>query len=326
MALKISTGKIPRATKAVIYGVEGIGKTTLAAQIPGALFIDTEGGTAQMDVNRIEGITNWEDLLETVKEVADTPDCCKALVIDTADWAEQAMIDYVLRKKSLESIEDAGYGKGYTYLGEEFSNLLRACDKVIAAGIHVVITAHAKMRKQELPDEMGAFDRWELKLTKQCAPLLKEWADDVLFCNYKTIVVTTENKTKKGQGGKRVIYASHKPAYDAKNRHGLPDAMEMKYDSIAPIFVEAPMAFESLKPEKKQSKPIREDTLAAILEKMEAEGIREEEVRAVVAGKGKYPETQPMNEYSEEFAQGWLKKNWQNIVNTILSDPNHMPF
>ena len=327
MALKISSGKIPRAQKVVLYGVEGIGKTTLAAQTPGVLFIDTEGGTAHMDVNRLDGITTWEQLKATVNEVALYPDVCQTLAIDTADWAEQAMIKYVLKKRELDSIEDAGYGKGYTYLGEEFSELLKACDRVIAAGINVVITAHAKMRKQELPDEMGAFDRWELKLSKQCAPLLKEWADAVLFCNYKTIVVTTENKTKKGQGGKRVIYTVHRPAFDAKNRHNLPEEMDMTYANIAPIFNIKP-ASES-KPEPPaadKSTPITEATLKGIMEMLEKEGIKPEEVQGVVAKKKKYPAETPIAEYSEEFAKGWLKKNWGNIMKTILDDPNHVPF
>ena len=50
-------------------------------------------------------------------------------------------------------------------MGEEFARLLGAFDTVLASGIHVVITAHAKMRKFEQPDEMGAYDRWEMKLS-----------------------------------------------------------------------------------------------------------------------------------------------------------------
>ena len=64
---------------------------------------------------------------------------------------------------------------------------------------------------------MGAYDRYELKLGKktssQTAPLTKEWADMVLFANYKTISVAVDDKGKKhkAQGGKRVIYTEHHP-------------------------------------------------------------------------------------------------------------------
>ncbi len=58
--LNIKNGKIPRPQKVVIYGAEGVGKTTLAAQFPDPLFIDTESGTAHMDVRRIDRPATWE--------------------------------------------------------------------------------------------------------------------------------------------------------------------------------------------------------------------------------------------------------------------------
>ena len=120
---------------------------------------------------------------------------------------------------------------------EAFQALLKSCDKCIEAGINIVFTAHAMMRKFEQPDEMGAYDRWEMKLTKKTAPLLKEWADMVLFCNYKTDVITDQNtKSKKATGGRRVMYTSHHPCWDAKNRYGLADSMPMSFDQIAHLF------------------------------------------------------------------------------------------
>ena len=338
MGLKISSGKIPRAQKVVLYGVEGIGKTTLAAKTPDPLFIDTEGGTAHMDVKRIDGIGSWEQLIATVEEVAETPGVCKTLVIDTADWAEKVCIEYLFEKNNWTSIETPGYGKGYVAIREEFIRLLDACDKVIAAGINVVITAHAKVNKVELPDEMTAYDRWELKLTKQTAPLLKEWPDALLFANYKTLVVTTgdgPNKTGKGTGGKRVIYTTHKPAYDAKNRHGLPDEVEMRFSNIKSIFNDNPVVMELPKREpnapaqtvEPPAEPIKEETLETITQMMDEAGIRAEEVQGVVAKKsGKFAAETPISEYSEKFAQNWLIKNWQRVVDTIENDPNHVPF
>jgi hypothetical protein len=93
------------------------------------------------------------------------------------------------------------------------------------------------MRKFEQPDEMGAYDRWEMKLTKKTAPMLKEWADMVLFCNYKTEVITDQNtKSKKATGGRRVMYAAHHPCWDAKNRFSLPDQMDMSFEPLEALF------------------------------------------------------------------------------------------
>lgn len=237
MALNIKRGKIARAQKTAIYGPEGIGKSTLASRFPEPLFIDTEGGTDHIDVARVDPAPKtWEELLNVVKEVIADPKVCKTLVIDTMDWAEQLIIEYVLRTRGMKSIEDAGYGKGYTYIGEEMAKLLALLTEVKDAGVHVVVLAHAKMRKFEQPDEVGAYDRWEMKLSRQSAPLVKEWSDHLFFCNYKTLVVEMENKAKKAQGGKRVIYTAHRPVWDAKTRCDLPECIDMDYQNISALY------------------------------------------------------------------------------------------
>jgi translation initiation factor RLI1 len=59
--LNITKGKIDRAQKVVIYGPEGIGKSSLGAKFPDPVIIDTEGGTAHMDVRRIDKPQSWDE-------------------------------------------------------------------------------------------------------------------------------------------------------------------------------------------------------------------------------------------------------------------------
>lgn len=242
MGLKIITGKTTGALKIVIYGPEGIGKSTFASHFPRTLFIDTEGSTRHLDVSRTEKPVSWTMLMEQVKAVRDDPSMCAALAIDTADWAEQLCSDSICASKKLSGIEDMGYGKGYVYLAEEFGRLLNLLEEVVGRGVHVVLAAHAMMRKFEQPDELGAYDRWELKLQKKTAALVKEWSDVLLFANYKVISVAVDKTgTKhKAQGGKRVVYTSHHPCWDAKNRLGLPEELPLDFDVIGPyLFPEA---------------------------------------------------------------------------------------
>lgn len=239
--MKIIRGKQETAQKVVVYGPEGIGKSTLASRFPEPLFIDTEGSTKHMDVARTEPPASWIALLEQVKYVRDHPETCRTLVIDTADWAERLCRDQVTSSYKKTSIEEFGYGKGYVYLAEEFGRLLNHLNEIVERGIHVVLTAHAIMRKFEQPDEMGSYDRWELKLEKKTAPLVKEWADLLLFANYKTYVVNVDGQgadkgKNKAQGGKRVMYTSHHPCWDAKNRHGLPAEIPMEFSAISHLF------------------------------------------------------------------------------------------
>lgn len=238
--MEIITGKIQSAKKIVCYGPEGIGKSTFAAQFPDPLFIDTEGSTNDMDVKRLQRPSSWTMLMEQVNYVKKTPGLCKTLVLDTADWAEMLCMNEVCAKAQKKGIEDFGYGKGYVYLSEEFGRLLNLLEEIVRSGIHVVLNAHAMIRKFDQPDEMGSYDRWELKLQKKTAPLVKEWADMLLFANYKVYVVNVDGQgaekgKNKASGGKRVMYTSHMPSWDAKNRQGLAPELPFEYAQIAHI-------------------------------------------------------------------------------------------
>lgn len=236
--MQIIRGKIPSAKKCILYGPEGIGKSTFASKFPDPVFIDTEGSTKDMDVARTPAPSSWQMLMDQVRYFIGHPQELKTLIIDTADWAEQLCVADVCSRFQKAGIEDFGYGKGYTYLQEEFGRLLNLLTELVEQKeVNVVLTAHAKMRKFEQPDELGAYDRWEMKLTKQVAPMVKEWADMVLFANYKTIVINVDGQgaqkgKNKAQGGKRVIYTTHHSCWDAKNRYGLLDEIPMDYDEI----------------------------------------------------------------------------------------------
>lgn len=238
--MQVTRGKIPGALKAVVYGPEGIGKSTFASQFPEPLFIDTEDSTKHLDVARLPKPGSWAMLTEEVRYVRDTPGICKTLVIDTLDWAEKLCIEDICAKNQKGGLESFGYGRGYVYLAEEFEKLVKLLDEVNGRGIHILGTAHAKIRKFEQPDESGAYDRWEMKLSKNVAPLVKEWCDALLFANYKTMVVNVDGQgSQKGKnkavGGKRVMYTAHSPWRDAKNRHGLADELPFDYKEIAHV-------------------------------------------------------------------------------------------
>ena len=239
--MEIIRGVIPCAKKVVIYGPEGIGKSTFASKFPDPVFIDTEGSTNSMDVARLPKASSWQMLLDQVDYVRTHPTMCKTLVIDTIDWAESMCIRHICDKHRKSGIEDFGYGSGYVYIKEELGKFLNQLSEAVDAGVNVVLTAHAQIRKFEQPDELGAYDRWELKLGKktasQTSPLIKEWADMLLFANYKTfsIAVDKDGKKRKAQGGERVMYTSHNACWDAKNRYGLPDEVPFSYDSIRTI-------------------------------------------------------------------------------------------
>lgn len=335
--MNISKGIKKGAVKIVIYGPEGIGKSTFASKFPGAVFIDTEGSTKYLDVARFEGITNWDSILGAVEHVIKDHSDIGTLVVDTADWAELMAIKKVCENCHVKGIEDIGYGKGYVYLQETFKQLLDLLEKCIYAGVNIVITAHAKMRKFEQPDEMGAYDRWEMKLTKQVAPMVKEWADAVFFANYKTLVIEdSKTKSKKATGGTRVMFTTHHPCWDAKNRFGLSDQLDFNFKEIAKIVSDKPET-EVKEPEKNPFLQIPEnpeieipweaktayDELKEILEKNR---ITEEEVQAACTNKNLQPGDVEVKDYSEEFIREMLIAKFDGFKSYIEKQIKGIPF
>ena len=235
---QVTSGVIPAPVKVVLYGPEGIGKSTFASQFPDPIFIDAEGGTKQLDVRRLPRPTSWAMLLDEVAEVRKGNIPCTTLVLDTADWAEALCIQSICAKAKVDGLEGFGYGKGYVYVKEEFGRLLDQLEEIVTGGRNVVVLAHAAIAKFEQPDAVGNYDRWQMKTTKQVAPLLREWCDMLLFANYKTVVEksgSSPNSKNKASGGRRVLYTTHHPCWDAKNRFGLAEELPLDYGAIAAV-------------------------------------------------------------------------------------------
>lgn len=235
--LALQTGRIQRPQKAVIYGPEGIGKSTLASQFPSPVFLDTEGGTHHLDVTRLPVSKGWEDVTNAIAWLGRETHDFKTLVVDTADWLEKFLVECICQRDNKTSVEDFGYGKGYVILAEEFTKFLASLDPLLESGMHILLLAHCRIVKFEQPEAAGAYDRYELKLTKQVAPLLREWCDMQLFANYFTRVAENESGKKRGVGGReRVLYTCHTAAWDAKNRHGFEEKLPFSFASIASAF------------------------------------------------------------------------------------------
>ncbi|MBQ8360225.1 MAG: ATP-binding protein [Oscillospiraceae bacterium] len=340
--MQITSGVLAVPIKAVVYGPEGIGKSTFAAQAPEPLFIDTEGSTARMNVRRLPAPASFTMIQEEISYVIANPSVCKTLVLDTADWAERLCREGVCAKNSKAGLEDFGYGKGYSYVFEDFGRMLNLLDQVIDRGINVIITAHAAMRKFEQPDESGAYDRWELKLinAQKCsvANMLKEWADMVLFANYETFVVKNEDKKNKVTGGKRVMYTTHHPCWDAKNRFGLPDKLPFEFSQIAHCFNTAPtvtvppvvspppvqqneanppMGGSSLPETTQNSHSDNYCIPPALRQLMEQNNVTEAQIRKVVANRGYYPESTSIQKYDPAFVSGVLVGAWPQVYQMI---------
>jgi AAA domain-containing protein len=232
----IQTGQINRAQKLVIYGPNGIGKTTLAAQFPSPIFLDTEDGTTHQKLTRIQTPTE-EPFFDALRTLGSERHGYKTLVIDTIDVAEKFNRERVLKQHKMKHIEDFGYGRGWTYLREQFDAFLFGClDGFIRHGIHVVAIGHSTVKRIQPPGLSDAYDRYELKLDPVNSAKLKEWSDALLFVSWDVRISENAEGRIRGVGGKeRIIYTTHSAAYDAKNRVGLPEKLKCEFAGLAPL-------------------------------------------------------------------------------------------
>lgn len=234
--------------KIVIYGQEGVGKTTLASHFPGAVFIDCEGSTSRMNVRRLPRPSSWEMLTQEMDFVRES---ChvkgyQTVIIDTFDWAERLALNALCAEHNVTGIEGMNYGKGWEYEKEMIGRFLDGTDKLLKEGVNIVLLCHAISRKSTLPEAMEEFEHWELKLgnktTNKIAPLLKEWSDMTLFLAFRTNIIAVDDKGKKHKATscERVMYTTKTAWWDAKNRFGMPEQMPLAWESIAPIFSASP--------------------------------------------------------------------------------------
>lgn len=238
-----------KGLKTVLYGQEGVGKSSLAGQFPNPVFIDCEGSTTHMNVRRLPSPTCWEMLCDEMKFIAENHQQkgYQSVIIDTFDWAERMAIEKICRDNSTEQkvikgIEDFGYGKGWQYECELISKFLDLTNPLISAGVNVVILCHAVTKKVTAPEQTAEYDHWEMKLgsktTNKIAPMLKEWSDMTLFLAFQTNLMATDSEGKKHRATsqKRVMYATKTAWWDAKNRFGLPETMPLDFKQIAHLF------------------------------------------------------------------------------------------
>lgn len=225
--LSLTTGPTAAANRIVIYGTGGIGKTTLAAYLPGAAFLDVEGSTRKFNVAR-DVAGDWLTLRGKIAGIeAAPPEGLQTLIIDTATVAEEMAKEHVIATRKTEkgnqvdAIEGFGWNKGWDFVFDEFNALLADLDRLVDnCGINVCLTAHDVT--SPVPNPGGEeFLRWEPRLyggdkkgKSSVRDRVKNWADFVLFIRYDVFV-----KDGKGQGsGTRTIYTEELPTHVAKTR------------------------------------------------------------------------------------------------------------
>lgn len=230
----IRRGKIAAPYKALVYGVEGIGKSTFGADADAPVFLCAETGTENLDVDRLPEPKAWSDVLASIHALQSEPHDYLTLVIDTLDWLEPLLWDHVCAQNKWKTIEDPGYGKGYVAALNEWRLFLRLLEDLrTSRRMNILMLAHSLVRRVNPPD-MEPFDRYSLKIHEKAASLCREWCDAVLFARFEVVTSKAKDaRVARGYStGERELRTVYTASYDAKNRWGLPDPLPLSFDAL----------------------------------------------------------------------------------------------
>jgi hypothetical protein len=246
---KVTKGKLATAYRFLVYGPEGVGKSSLAADAERPIFFDVDDGSASLDVTRYqfhdgEGghvPQSYDQVRAAISDLLNNNHEFKSLVLDTADRLESLVWRHILTResghqsamnkagKTFTNIEDFGYGKGYQLALDEWRSLCRALDELRnRKQMNIIILAHAQIRTFKSPDSED-FDRYSLRLNEKAGGFLREWSDLTGFACFEEVAskLGDGDRAKGFSTGRRLLKLTRTATYDAKTRLALPEQVEL---------------------------------------------------------------------------------------------------
>jgi hypothetical protein len=240
---KIHTGRRSRPPRLLVYGIEGIGKSTLASQAPRPIFIPTEDGLDQIECDSFSLAKSLADVESYINALIMEEHDYQSVVVDSADWMERLIWDKLCDDYGVDSIEkvDGGYAKGYTHALTYWRHVIDGLETLrLKRNMCVIVLAHAKVETFSDP-EHTAYDRYSPRLHKHANALLCEWLDAILFATRKIITKSEDAGFNKKRtvasglgknGGDRVLRCIGSPACIAKNRYDLPGELPLDWQVL----------------------------------------------------------------------------------------------
>ncbi|GIW85378.1 MAG TPA: ATP-binding protein [Dehalococcoidia bacterium] len=237
---RVQRGRTPKPPRLLVYGTEGIGKSTFAAGAPRPVFVQTEDGLDEIDCDKFPLATTYDEVLAALAGLRAEPHEYETVVIDSLDWLERMIWDKVCQESGAKSIEkaDGGYAKGYTHALTYWREVVEHLNALRnTRGMVVVLIAHAKVEKFEDP-ESSPYDRYSPRLHKHASALVSEWCDAVLFATRKVRTQTEDAGFGRKRtiahalgkdGGERVLRTVGGPSCIAKNRYGLTEDLPLSW-------------------------------------------------------------------------------------------------
>lgn len=227
------------APYSVIYGQNGIGKTTFAAMPPNTVFADVERGIPERLRNiprfQINSLAEQIGMFEALRTQQHN---YSHVVIDSLSALNNKLTEEICREQKW-TLPDGrpdvgekgytGYGRGEKIAGEKFAALANAAIKLKEdRNIAITMLAHVRIIKIRPPD-IEEYARYDLALPATAIEVLTQRADIVGFMSYP-ITTMRDDKNRNaiakaiGEADAR-LYLRNAATHNAKNRYELPESI-----------------------------------------------------------------------------------------------------
>ncbi len=236
--MEIITGKVKSPPRVLLYSPEGVGKTEWASKFKKVVFVGAEDGMSHLDTPRFPEAENFRTIMGYLKQLREEEHDFKAVALDTLDWIEPLIHRHICDVGGKKNIDAFGFGKGFARAVDRgWRPLLRALNQLrIEKRMAILLLAHSDIKTFNNPEGEN-YDRYTLKLHKAAGAVVKEWCDTVLFANHEIKVSDEDDSDGKPRStGRRVIYSTRTPAYDAKNRYSFPAVLPLDADAFMKAF------------------------------------------------------------------------------------------
>lgn len=188
--MQVLKGQTLTAPKLMLYGLSGVGKSSLAAKLKNPLFLDFEGGLNYLGVDRTPQYLDldefYKDLVELYRKAESGKREYDTLVIDSVDWLVRKVVEKAagINKHNLTETlnrSNGGYGNGKQVLENQIRTmLLPLLVSLNKQGYGICLVAHAE--RKDLMDADGVdTERIAPKIDVNTMNTFVEWCDNVFY-------------------------------------------------------------------------------------------------------------------------------------------------
>ncbi|MDR7927209.1 ATP-binding protein [Acidithiobacillus thiooxidans] len=235
--LNIQQGGTREPIRMVLYGANGIGKTTFGAGMPKPFVLAVEDGIGKIPVSHDKAhAKDYDTIIQTLMEVGAyfQRGEFKTLVVDSMDALQKKIMDKILREHGKKTLSDFSYGKGYELFRQEWEGYRDLMERFhVELNAHVLLTAQGEVRPIADPVN-GSHDTYSMRIDKRAVGVLRDWADLVGYAQLRADPVRDKegNITRLITTGERILSTSPSAAFDAKNRFDLPEKLPLAWVSL----------------------------------------------------------------------------------------------